>query len=292
MSLPTFAQSTSPSVSARQELSDVIAKHEYPKAERLLIESLEADPSALDLLPVLGGVFFLDAKYLNCASALEKANVAGRLNNESRFTLVMAYVNLNRLDLARPELQILIGNAPGNSLYHYWLGRLDFIEQRFESGIENLNLAVLLDSHSARAYDLLGLCYEALAQSEKALSAFHLAVKWNREGPHPSPWPPFDLGEQLYRLGRLDQAETFFQEALSCEPAFAKAHFQLGLLHEKLGHNGAAIKELRTAVSLDNHFPEPYYALARILKKQGDPTSAQDAAKRFESLSKQGNGAR
>jgi len=155
-----------------------------------------------------------------------------------------------------------------------------------------LKVAASLDPHFSRAYDLLGLCYEALAEPEKALSEFQQAVTLNRQEPHPSPWPPFDLGEHFYKLGQLDQAETFIKESLSYEPTFAKAHFQLGLLHEKLGHNDLAIKELRTAVDLDRRAPEPYYALARILRKQGDPTSAQDAAKQFEALSKHQNGGR
>jgi tetratricopeptide (TPR) repeat protein len=277
-----------PSVS--HEISNAITKHEYAQAEEMLIESIKSHPPAIELLSVLGAVFFLDAKYLNCASALEKVNAAGALNEQSRFTLVMAYVNLNRFDLARPELRTLIRTTPGNSLYHYWRGRLDFIDQKFESSIESLQVATSLNPHFARAHDLLGLCHEALAEPEKASDEFRRAVKLNREEQHPSAWPPFNFGEHLYKLGQLDQAQDFIKESLSYEPAFAKAHFQLGLLYEKLGHDDAAVQELRTAIALDKHSPEPYYALTRILKRQGNSISAQDAARQFEVLSKQQNG--
>ncbi len=271
--------------SASREISQAITNHEYTTAEKLLIDSYHAHPRSPDILPLLGAVFFLDGKYLNCASALEKANAAGLLDERSRFTLAMAYINLNRFDLARPELQNLVTAAPRQSLYPYWLGRLDFVDQKFQSGIAHLNQAIALDGHFSRAYEFRGLCYVALAQPEKALNELNRAVELNRTVPHPSQWPPFDLGEELSKLGRIEQAQRFFRESLSYDPGFAKAHFQMGLAEEKLGHDDAAIRELKSAITLDNRSPAFYYALARILRKTGNINAAHQATVQFESLS-------
>jgi tetratricopeptide (TPR) repeat protein len=271
--------------STNQQISRAIANHEYATAEKLLIDSYHAQPGSPEILSLLGGVFFLDAKYLNCASALEKANAAGLLDQRSRFTLAMAYVNLNRFDLARQELEILTTSAPGERLYPYWLGRLDFADQKFQASITHLNKAISLDAHFSRAYDLRGLCYAALGEPEKALTELNRAVEFNRAGAHPSPWPPFDLAEQLYKLGRLNQARTFLKESLAYDPGFAKAHFQMGLVEEKLGHNDAAIRELRSAIASDNRSPAFYYTLARVLKRSGELQAAQQATEQFERLS-------
>lgn len=259
--------------SASQEISRAIANHRYAAAEKLLIDSYHAQPGSPKTLLLLGAVFFLDAKYLNCASALEKANAAGLLDERSRFTLAMAYVNLNRFDLARPELQNLLTGAPRQSLYPYWLGRLDFVDQKFQSGIAHFNLAIALDPYFSRAYDFRGLCYAALAEPEKAVSELNRAVELNRTSPHPSPWPPFDLGEQLYKLGRTEQAQKFFKESLSYDPAFAKAYFQMGLVEEKLGHDDQAIQNLKSAIALDNRDPAFHYALDRLLRRAGSVQS-------------------
>lgn len=253
--------------SANQEISRAIANHEYATAEKLLIDSYHAQPNSPKTLLLLGGVFFLDAKYLNSASALEKANAAGVLDERSRFTLAMAYVNLNRLDLARPELQKLVTAAPKQSLYGYWLGRLDFADQKFQSGIAHFNHAIALDPHFSRAYDFRGLCYAALAEPEKALSDLNRAVELNQASRRPSPWPPFDLGEELYKLGQTEQAQKFFKDSLSYDPAFAKAYFQMGLVEEKLGHDDEAIRNLRSAIALDNHDPAFHHALDRLLRR-------------------------
>jgi tetratricopeptide (TPR) repeat protein len=295
-SLGSYAQSLNPDTyddtiarwlaqSVTREVSEAVRNHDYTTAEKLLIDSYQAQPRSPEILRFLGAVFFLDAKYLNCASALEKANSAGVLDERSRFTLAMAYVKLNRFDLARPELQILITAAPGQSLYPYWLGRLDFIDQRFQSSIAHLNHAISLDAHFSRAYDLRGLCYAALAEPEKAVSELNRAVEFNRALPHPSQWPPFDLGEELYKLGRIEQAQRYFRESISYDPGFAKAHFQMGLAEEKLGHHDEAIRELKSAIALDNRSPAFYYALARMLKRSGDFNAAHQATEQFESLS-------
>jgi tetratricopeptide (TPR) repeat protein len=263
----TIAGSLTPP--ANQEISRAISNHDYATAEKLLIDSYHAQPSSPKTLLLLGGVFFLDAKYLNAASALEKANAAGVLDERSRFTLAMAYVNLNRLDLARPELQKLVAAAPKQPLYPYWLGRLDFADQKFQSGIAHFNQAIVLDPRFSRAYDFRGLCYAALAEPEKALSQLNRAVELNRASPHPSAWPPFDLGEELYKLGQTEQSQKFFKEALSYDSAFAKAYFQMGLVEEKLGHDHEAIRNLRSAIALDNHDPAFHHALDRLLRKAG-----------------------
>jgi tetratricopeptide (TPR) repeat protein len=254
---------------ANQEISRAIANHDYAKAEELLIDSYHAQPNSPKALLLLGGVFFLDAKYLNSASALEKANAAGVLDERSRFTLAMAYVNLNRPDLARPELQKLVAAAPKQSLYCYWLGRLDFADQKFQSGIAHFNQAIALDPHFSRAYDFRGLCYAALAEPEKALTELNRAVELNRASPRPSPWPSFDLGEELYKLGQTEQAQKFFKESLSYDPKFAKAFFQMGLVEEKLGHDQEAIRNLRSAIALDNRDPAFHHALDRLLRRAG-----------------------
>lgn len=253
------------------EVARAIGDRDYSTAEQLLIDSIHAHRESARLLSVLGGVFFLDGKYLNCASALEKANSAGVLDEASRFTLAMAYVNLNRTDLARPELDKLIEIDPKKSIYFYWLGRVDFIEQKFQSCIARQQIAVSLDPKSSRPHDSLGLCYEALANSSQALTEFNQAARLNRADAQPSPWPPFDLGDELYKLNRLTDAELSVKESLGYAPNFAKGHFELGLIYEKSARYGEAIQELEVAAGSDKNYPEPRYVLARILKKVSAP---------------------
>ena len=269
-----------------RQVSVLVDKHDYPAAEKLLIDAIQADPRSASLLRTLGGVFFLDGKYLNCASALEKAKAANLLDESSRMTLAMAYVNLDRPEWAREELKGLVAAHPKRSLYYYWLGRLDFGEQKFQMAIGEFHMAIRLDPQSARSYDSLGLCNQAIGHTDEAVRNFHRAVELNRKAIQPSPWPSYDLGVLLIETGRAADAKSCFQEALTIDPRLAKAHYRLGLANEKLSDYEAALLELNAAIRLDASYPEPYYALARIYRRRNQKQLAGNAAKTFEKLNK------
>ena len=50
-----------------------------------------------------------------------------------------------------------------------------------------------------------------------------------------NPVPYFDLGSVLERLQRNDEAVASYRKAVSLNPKFADAHFNLGVLFEKRG---------------------------------------------------------
>ena len=281
--LRALAQTTAP------EISKAIRERDYPRAEQSLIDEYQSHPHSPGTLLLLGAVFFSDRKYLNCASALEKADKAGLLDERSRFTLAMAYVNLSRFDLARPELEKLASISPNNGRNHYWLGRIDFIDQKYQAAIQELNTAAKLDPGFVRTYNVRGLSYEALGQADRALADLRRSVALNRQQPRPSEWPPFDLADQLFKLGQPQEAEALARESLEYEPSFAKAYFEIGLIEEQLGDTQAAVRALRHAIVLDANAPEPYYALSRVLRKTGDTNGARQAAAQFGKLRKQPN---
>ena len=269
-----------------EDVAQLIRIHDYGAAEELLIARIKANSAGSALLPTLGGVFFLDGQYLNCASALEKAKAAHVLDESSQFTLAMAYVKLGRNDWAQMELDALAKANPKQALYQYWSGRLDFVDQRFQAAIQKLKISIGLDPGFVKAYDSLALSYEALGRTDEAVRAFEEAIRRNRNDAHPSPWPALDFGELLLNLGRYEEAKSSLQESLCYTPELPQAHYKLGLVYEKLGTNQAAIAELEKAAALNHSYPEPYYALSRIYRRQGEEALAQQAANRFEILNK------
>lgn len=121
-----------------------------------------------------------------------------------------------------------------------------------------------------RAYDNLGLCYEALGKHAEAIQSYQRAMRLGEEKGINSPWPPLDLGALLLKLGRVSEAEAALREALRHDPNFPQAHFQLGLLLERQRKNVLAVQELQQAASLDPSYPEPHYALGRIYRREGN----------------------
>ena len=207
----------------RAAVRQAIKARNYPRAETILVDEINKNPKAPQLLTFLGSLFFLDGKYLNTAIAMKKAEAIAPLGDPNRFTLALSYIILNHPDWARSELEKLARANPREPLYPYWLGRIDYDAMQFKAAAANLRKALELDPNFMKAYDNLGLTYEVLAQYDDAIRIYHQALDLNRRQLIPSPWPPLNFGTLLIKLDRLKEAETCLQEALRYEPRFAKA---------------------------------------------------------------------
>jgi tetratricopeptide (TPR) repeat protein len=269
--------------SNRPDIDAAIRAKDWEGAERLLAEEIERQPGAQsrDLLILIARVFFLDAKPLNTAVALKKADSIASLDRDERFTLVLAYVRLGRADWARPELEKLVQSDPNSAEYRYWLGRLDYEAGQYAAAIARFNEALARDANFMRAHDNLGLCYEALNDGDQAIAHYREAIRLNRQAQTKSPWPPTNLGILLAQRGALEEATALLREALGYDSNFPNAHYQLGKLLEQQGQNEQAMAALKRAAALDPAYPEPHYVLARIYRRLGQTAQADEALATF-----------
>jgi tetratricopeptide (TPR) repeat protein len=271
------------------ELQTALNQRDYKRAETILVEEAESDPKSVrasKLLVTAAGIFFLDGKYANAVIAWKKAEAIAPLDQRSRFTLAMAYVELNRRDWARPELEKLAAAQPRNPLYLYWLGRLDYDARNYPSAIDHLQRVIDLDPKMMRAYDSLGLCYDYLGKLDEAVKIYERAVELNRAQPKPSPWPHLDLSVSLISLSRLSEAEKNLREAIGYDPKLPQAHYQLGRVLEMQGQYEASAQSLAQAAALDPAYPEPHYLLGRIYHRLGDEPRSKSEIDRYQELKK------
>ena len=266
------------------ELDRALQARDWDRAERLLVAQIERAPNSPDLLKTLAGVFLMDRKPLNAAIALKKAEAIQPLDSDSRLRLVLAYIAMKRGDWARPELERLEKADPSNATYQYWLGRLDYDAGQYDAAIRRLRLVATGNPEFPRAFDNLGLCYEALNQPEQAIVAYREAVRLNRLAAEKSAWPPLNLGILLRTRGELPEAERLLREALTYEEGFAIGRYQLGVLLEESGRIDDAIAELGRAAAADPSYAAPHYALARIHRRQGRTAEATAALATFQRL--------
>ena len=272
------------------ELEGALNRRDYKRAETILVEETQRDPTSArtaKLYTLLGHILFLDGQYLNSAIAWKKAEAIASLDDQSRFSLAMAYLRLNRRDWARDELQRLSQGNPQNPLYLYWLAKLDYDARAYTPAISRLRRVIELDPNMMRAYNNLGLCFDALGQFDEAIQSFSRAIELNRRQEQPSPWPPLNVAASLISLNRLDEAVARLHEALTYNPRFPQAHYQLGLVLEKEGKFNEAIVPLQQAIELDPLYPEPHYTLGRIYQRQGKREEAQEQIEKFKKLRKE-----
>jgi tetratricopeptide (TPR) repeat protein len=270
---------------AKSEIDRALAARDYGRAERLLADAIARQPTSRQLFTQIASVFMKDRKPLNAAIALKKADALGPLANDERLQLALAYIAMRRGEWARPELERLALAEPTNVIYPYWLARLDYDAGQYVVAIRRLQDVVAQAPEFARAHDNLGLCYEALNQSDEAIPHYREAVRLNRvDDKARSGWPALNLGILLRTRGELEEAETLFREALTYDQHFAPGYYQLGALLEQRGRLDEAVKALRQATSADAAYAEPYYALSRIYRRQGHTADADRAMTTFERL--------
>jgi tetratricopeptide (TPR) repeat protein len=135
-----------------------------------------------------------------------------------------------------------------------------------------------------KAFDNLGLCYEALSRPEDAIVVYRKAIALNRTSKEPSFWPPLNLGTLLPNRGELAEAEALLREAVKYDASAAKAQYQLGALLEQQDHLDDAVAALKRAADSDPTYSEPHYALARIYRRQGKTEAAAQAIATFQRL--------
>ena len=250
----------------RSQVEAALQQKDYKTAERILVQEAELDPRsprAARLLEFSGGLFFLDAQYGNSVIAWKKAEAIAPLDEQTRFTLAMAYIEVNRRSWARSELDKLSLAHPDNALYLYWLARIDYDDQRYSEAIARLQRIVELDPNMVRSHDLLGLCYDYTGHFDQALASFSRAVELNRVQAKPSPWPPLDMAVTQMELNQLANAEKGLREAISYNPKLPQAQYQLGRVLDKEGKVEQAIQALKTSAALDAAYADPHYLLGR-----------------------------
>ncbi len=270
-------------VSLRESVQQSLQSRDYHRAEQLLVDELNRHPDAA-LYAFLGGLFFLDKQYLNAGIALKKADVLQPLSEANRFTLAMCYVVLKMPEKARSELRQLTRSSPRDARPRYWLARLDYDDQRMPEAVQGFQEAIKLAPDNFRAYDNLGLVYEAMGRNDEALASYARGAELNTQRTPCSPWPAHNMGALLRKLGRDAEAKVRLKESLLCGPDFGRAHYQLGLVLETQGMPREAISSLRRASALEPEFPDPHYALGRILRREGHKEEADKELKLFSEL--------
>ncbi|NJK64549.1 MAG: tetratricopeptide repeat protein [Synechococcaceae cyanobacterium SM2_3_1] len=200
----------------------------------------------------------------NGSVALENCNQAILLDPN----LAVAYIHRGNVYLAFGDLEAAFADAeqslvadpkvpmPGAFLI---LGQVALEEADFETALDELDKAILLDTNLAQAYQIRGQVYQALANEEAAIADFVRALRLD-----PRLTPPPGVQEavvnQLLLDGqaKLDQNElgaalADFNLALSLNPQAAGAYNGRGLVLRAQGNEAAAIAEFERALELDEN---------------------------------------
>jgi tetratricopeptide (TPR) repeat protein len=278
------ACNTADQANLQQTARDAMQKRQFDIAAQQFQSALSACPSDQTLQLELGNAYFMGQHFQKAkdlalqvlradpgnATALEiKAN-SDYLLGDSR-AAINTFVDL-------------LDRHPDNEPAAYMLGRIYYQEDNVDQAIGQFERVLRLDKYSYKAYDNLGLCYEAKGDDDKATRYFLTAIKLV-EKDHPEYDTAYaDLAELLLKTGNLQKAFDAASIAADRNPRSARNFYLGGKALEQLGKTELALNWLERSAALDPNYPQPLYLLSRIYHKLGETQKAEEAQKKFVEL--------
>jgi len=195
------------------------------------------------------------AAYVGAAvNQAQKATEITPQNVNTWELLANMYVNArglaNTTDFALKAFQRAAELEPTNPTLQLNIGRLHYSVRRTEDAKAAFESAITLKPDFLMAYQSLAILNEANGDLPGAIMALERGLQYGMSNP-----------EYLFQIGRLyfnrakgsdlANAEYAFRSALQIEPRYADALYALGILAERVGKPGEAVKFYQAVKELD-----------------------------------------
>jgi len=190
---------------------------------------------------------------------------------------LLAY-SLNRDSQARDALTKALARNPADAEARLTLGKIYVRRADYENARLAFERVLEDDQANGEAHFYLGEIARASQRSDEAVGHYQKASSAAaRKG----------LGAALLRMGRYDEAETAFAQALAEETGpreRAETLYLLGSLRNERGDEEGAVAALMEASRMNPHHPETRYLLGTILARLGRGEEARKELDAFRNL--------
>ena len=178
--------------------------------------------------------------------------------------------------LAEQYAKKLLKVLPDNFVANYCQGLVFARRGRYEEAIKCYETALAARPESADTHNNLGTALMKLERADAAEPHYRLAVKFAL-----TPEARFltNLAAAQLTNGKYAEAEVALNEAVSIDPEFVPAHFNLGRLALQTGRDSDALAHFHDAVSRDPHFVPGHLAIAAQLASSGKVAAATEHLK-------------
>ncbi len=241
---------------------------------------LEAEPSSQARL-ALGNAYFMAGRLQNAlgeAEAVLKAKpdepTAMKLKANCEYFLM-------GLSKAEDTLLSLLARYPNDEDAPYMLGRMYYQDSRVEYAMGLFKRVLKINPRSYKAYDNLGLCYQAQGDTETAMRYFLTAIKLAEAAHLESDSAYANLAALLIDAGDAEKAFGAASKAADRNPYSWRNFFIGGKALSRLGKNDLAANWLERAASLAPNEPDPLYLLARVYMQLGRERQAKETLEKF-----------
>ena len=197
---------------------------------------------------------------------------------------VLKQANALDMEAAAKTLVGLLDQRPDDEEAAYMLGRIYYQDGRIDHAMGVFQRALKLNPKSYKAYDNLGLCYEARGEKDLAIRHYLTAIKLV-EKDHPDYDLAYaNLANLLLDSGDAEKAYGAAAKAAERNPTSARNFYLGGKALTSLNKTDLALNWLERSASLDSSYPEPLYLLARLYSQLGQAEKAKETMARFQEV--------
>lgn len=192
--------------------------------------------------------------------------------------VVRKLLNLDRpytqdeLDSAKESLAqaiLLKRSLPNEANPRILLAQIYIVLKQPEKALPELNEAVLLEPDNEFAHMRLATLLDSQRKTEEALVSLDRALEINPSYKWALLWKGIMLGE---RLEKWDEAREFYKKALTVDPNFDLAYYNLGwsFINSDPSDYESAKKQFEKALAIRPSFKEALYGLGMLYGYQSD----------------------
>jgi predicted O-linked N-acetylglucosamine transferase (SPINDLY family) len=236
-----------------------------PAAEQVYRQILDAEPSQVDALHLLGVLASQMGKHATAVEYIRRAIALAGTEAPFHNNLGTALQALGRLDEAVASYRRSLELRPDYADAHYNLGTALQAQGQLDEAAACYRRALELQPGSAAAHYNLGNVFRKQGKPDEAVGCYRRALELRPDHADAH----YKLGTVLQARGKPDEAVACYRQALQLKPGDAVAHNNLGTTLQAQGQLDEAAACYRRALELNPGYAAALNNLGTTLQAQG-----------------------
>ena len=269
LTFPSLDAQPMPSKNNLDTIQNLLIQQQYKQADVMLRAYLNQHPGSADAEYLLGYTLFREQEPKESLETYTNAAKLRKPTAENLRYVALDYVLLNDYSAADKWMTLSVSWNDRDEDDWYSLGRIKYTENKFHEAMVCFNKALLLAPRDVRAENNLGLTYEGLNETDKAIAAYRTAIEWQRNSNHPSEQPLLNLGIVLINQGHFEEALSLLTQAVTIAPKDPRIHTQLGRLYAQQAELAKAQSEFEQALTYSPNDASLHFQLGQVYRREG-----------------------
>ena len=220
------------------------------KAEKLSLKILKKEPNNLEILHLLGLIFYKKKNYLKSIQIFNKIIKLNQNDAQVFYNRGNVLFELKNFDKALESYNKAIIIKPDYKKAHNNRGNIFKELNRFNEALKSYQIALKIEPNNPDLYNNCGTIFLELKKFDKAIENYKHAIKINTNYFEAY----FNLGNTFNKIGKVDEAIKSYKEALKINPKYANAYNNLGIVFKGQKKIEEAIICFRKTIEINPNF--------------------------------------